>query len=252
MIRKSVTRLHGQESLMREQAYLHIQQKIVSRELQAGKAVSELAIAKELGSSRTPIREALGQLVAEGLLEQTPNRGAVVVQFGRQDIIDLFELREALEVFAVGKAARQPAPTADLDRLRILTDEILALKRDLDRSGRETLNASQLQQFIRSDMGFHTLLIRMADNSRISKVVNDTRLLIRIFATRSRAPGTELEYTYQHHSELLQAVAARDAERAMRVMGDHIHTSLKDRIDEFDHWEREDLLKESLPAFLGH
>ena len=63
--------------MQRSGVYLYIQQKIVSGELQAGEAVSELAIAKELGSSRTPVREALGQLAAEGFLDQTPNRGAV-------------------------------------------------------------------------------------------------------------------------------------------------------------------------------
>src|SRR5580658_1370278 len=106
MNRKTFSRPRDQEVLMRDQAYLYIQRKILAGDLQAGKAVSELTIAKELGSSRTPIREALGQLVAEGLLEQIPNRGAVVVQFGRQDIIDLFELREALEAYAVEKVAR--------------------------------------------------------------------------------------------------------------------------------------------------
>ena len=108
MNRKSISRSRprDQEVLMRDQAYAYIQKKILSGDLPAGGAVSELNIAKELGSSRTPIREALGQLVAEGLLEQIPNRGAVVVQFGRQDIVDLFELREALEAFAVEKVAR--------------------------------------------------------------------------------------------------------------------------------------------------
>jgi DNA-binding GntR family transcriptional regulator len=83
---------------VRAKAYLHIQRKIAAGELPTGSALSELALAKGLGSSLTPIREAIGQLVAEGFLEQTPNRGAVVVQLTRQDIVELYELREALEV----------------------------------------------------------------------------------------------------------------------------------------------------------
>lgn len=235
---------------MRDQAYLHIQRKILVGDLRAGRAVSELTIAKELGFSRTPIREALGQLVAEGLLEQTPNRGAVVVQFGRQDIIDLCELREALEAFAVEKVARAQINRADLDRLQSLADEILVLKNDLDRSGREALNLSQRQQFVRSDMGFHALLIQMAENPRISKVVAGTRLLIRFFATRSLPKETELEWIYEHHSEVLRAVAAQDSERAVHVMRKHIQTSLKDRLAEFDHWQRESLLENHLPVLL--
>jgi len=72
-------RKRGDQSI-RERAYIYIQRKIASGELRPGRSVSELALSKELGSSRTPIREAIGQLVAEGLLEQVHNRGAVVVQ----------------------------------------------------------------------------------------------------------------------------------------------------------------------------
>ena len=247
----SRSRPRDQEVLMRDQAYAYIQRKILSGDLQAGKAVSELNIAKELGSSRTPIREALGQLVAEGLLEQIPNRGAVVVQFGRQDIIDLFELREALEAYAVEKVACGRLHPANIDRLRSLADELLTLKNEIERSGRETLNSSQRQQFVRSDMGFHALMIQMSNNPRISKVVKSTRLLIRFFATRGLPKATELEWIYQHHSEVVQAVAAQDPERAVRVIRKHIQTSLKDRLDEFDHWQRESLLEDHLPVFVG-
>ena len=79
---------------MRERAYFLIQQKIVSGELMAGAAISEVSLAKELNSSRTPIREAIGQLVSEGVLEQIPNRGTIVTQFDRQDILELYELRK--------------------------------------------------------------------------------------------------------------------------------------------------------------
>src|SRR5271154_3066675 len=73
--------------------------------LTAGSALSELSLARELGLSRTPVREAIGQLVAEGLLQRS-NLGAVVAEATRQDIIELYELREALEVYAIGKVAR--------------------------------------------------------------------------------------------------------------------------------------------------
>lgn len=250
MKKTQATAPRNSESLMREQAYAHIQQKIVVGELKAGEQVSELLIANELGSSRTPVREALGQLVAEGLLEQTPNRGAVVVQFGRKDIIELFELREALEVFAVGKVAQQPRRDADLERLKLLVEEIRALKDELDHAARHVLNSSQIQQFIRSDMGFHTLLLRMAENSRLSKTVHDTRLLIRIFATRGLPTSSELEVIYRQHSDVLEAVAMNDPKRAMDAMSAHIQGSLRDRLEEFDNWARESSL-EKLTPFLG-
>jgi len=251
MKRKIISLSGNHDILMRDQAYSYIQRNILSGSMKAGKAVSEMTIAKELGISRTPIREALGQLVAEGLLEQIPNRGAVVVQFGRLDIIHLFELREALEAFAVEKVARTRIHPANLDRLQSLADEILSLKKDLDRSGREALNSSQRQQFVRSDMGFHALLIQLAENPRISKVVSSTRLLIRFFATRSLPKAAELEWIYNDHAEVLQAVASQDPERAVRIIRKHIQTSFKDRLDEFDYWQRESLLDDHYPVFVG-
>src|SRR5262249_11400151 len=98
MAKKKSADSHGTSRSSRERAYLYIQRKIGSGELPGGGAVSELALAKEIGISRTPIRESIGQLIAEGLLEQSPNRGVVVVQMRRSDIVDLYELREALEV----------------------------------------------------------------------------------------------------------------------------------------------------------
>lgn len=234
----------------REKAYLHIQRKIISGELQAGGAVSELALAKELGSSRTPIREALGQLVAEGLLEQTPNRGAAVVQLNRQDIIDLFELREALEVYAIGKAARRQVKEQDLERLQKLADEILVFKRELEESGSSSLSIVQMYRLMNVDLAFHALLMRLAANARILKVVNETRLLIRIFAMRHRGhEAAELDWLHNRHCDLLRAVTCGDPECAQRLMREHIQTSQRERLEEFDRWEREDSLKESVPAF---
>jgi DNA-binding GntR family transcriptional regulator len=251
-MKKPVERHTGRSGAdsMRSKAYLHIQRKIAAGELPAGSALSELALAKELGSSRTPIREAIGQLVAEGFLEQTPNRGAIVKQLTRQDVIELYELREALEVYAVGKAAREPLRASELERLQGLADEILALKAELEKGRAETLNSSQMHRFMTCDLGFHTLLLRMAGNSRILKVVNETRLLIRIFAIRRTGHrAIELDQIHGQHRQILQAVADRQPEHAMRLISDHIQISRRERLDAFDHWDRENSLRNTLPEF---
>ena len=248
MARKAQPERNAPDSLIRERAYIHIQRKIASGELRAGSAVSELALARELGSSRTPIREALGQLVAEGLLEQTPNRGAVVVRLTRQDIIELFELRESLEVFAVGKAARQESKPADLERLQQQANEVCELREELLRSGKPALDARQMHRFTTCDLGFHTLLMRLADNSRMLKVVNETRLLIRIFGMRRQGhAAAELERIDNEHREILRAIVERHADRSMQLIAGHIQNSRRERLEEFDHWEREASLRDSLP-----
>jgi len=238
-------------SSARERAYLQIQRKIASGELSAGQAVSELALAKEIKISRTPIREALAQLAAEGILEQSPNRRAVVVKLARQDIIELYELREALEVYAVGKAARQPVRRGDLDKLQHLTDAILTLKDELDQSGKTELGQEQMQRFVAYDLGFHTLLMHLAPNARILKVVNETRLLIRIFAIRRRGhTGMQLADIHRRHSEVVRAIAEQDPYRSMRAISEHIQISQHERLDAFDQGEIEASLRETMPGMV--
>lgn len=235
---------------IRERAYLLIQQKIARGELRPGANVSEVALAQELGSSRTPIREALGQLVAEGFLEQTPNRGAVVVQLKRQDIVDLYELREALEVYAVGKAARRASSPQEFKRLRELADEIRTLENELRESNQTELNSKQMHRFIACDLGFHILLMRMAANARILKLVNETRLLIRIFAMHRKGHDLQaLERIHQQHCEVLEALAAHDPEQGMRLLSSHIQASQRERLEEYDLWESEASLQEAQPVF---
>jgi DNA-binding GntR family transcriptional regulator len=221
-------------------AYLLIQKKIASGELSAGSLISELALSKELGSSRTPVREAAGQLLAEGLLELSPGGGIVVTQLTRQGIIDLYELREALEVFAVGRAARNNMRPADRERLESLIEETQILLKELKASGKQELNAEQMRRFSVSDLGFHALLIRMAANVRILKVVNDTRLMMRIFSIqRSGHKRDELERIYKQHRDILKAVVEQDAERAQKLLSEHIQASASERLEGFDYSERE-------------
>ncbi|HEX4228646.1 MAG TPA: GntR family transcriptional regulator [Bryobacteraceae bacterium] len=240
----------GNNRSMRDKAYVHIQRKIAARELTGGSPVSELLLARELGISRTPIREAMGQLVAEGLLDQIPNRGVVVVQLNRRDIIDLYELREALEVYAVGKAAQYKINRSDLARLQELADGILEFKRELEDSGKPALNSEQMHRFVSRDLAFHTLLMRIAANRRILKVVNETRLLIRIFTMhRDGHKISDLEQIHRYHSDVTESIARQDHEHAMHVIAEHIQASLRERLEQYDHWEREMSLRESEPIF---
>src|SRR3954466_13379045 len=90
---------------IQEKAYTHIRGKILSGEFAPGAALSEASIARELGNSRGPLREAVRRLTAEGFLRQGPSGGSLVVEFSRRDVAELYDLREALEVYAAGKAA---------------------------------------------------------------------------------------------------------------------------------------------------
>ena len=251
-MRKAVKNRSGLQNVsIRQKAYLHIQRLIAAGKLEAGSGISELSLAKELGSSRTPIREAMNQLAAEGYLEQISGGGMVVARLYRDDIIELYELREALEIYSVGKIAALPLRPADQDRLQHLIDEIPILKRELESSGHTELDAGQMERFLACDLGFHALLMSMTQNQRIQKIVSETRLLIRIFALeRHGHDAALLDSIYQYHQRILDAVAKRDRESAMHALAEHIQASQRERLNEFDNQRREASLLRNIPTFL--
>ncbi|MEO8592873.1 MAG: GntR family transcriptional regulator [Candidatus Solibacter sp.] len=241
----------GDEHSMREVAYLHIHKKIASRSLRAGDPVSEVAIAKELGISRTPTREAIRQLVAEGILEESPGRGVIVVNLDVRDICELYEVREALEVYAVDKIARQLLGPVELNNLRQVAGEIRELAEGLQRSGAEFLDADEMMHFEAADIGFHTYLIQIAGNRRSLKMVKGLRALIRMVAMRRVGHrADDLLRIYQDHSDIVDAIEARDPARATAVLSAHIRTSQQLRLEQFVQREREAALPHDMRAFL--
>ncbi|WP_103932218.1 GntR family transcriptional regulator [Bryocella elongata] len=234
---------------VRDRAYQYIQRAIADGVLEAGSGVSELSLAKELGSSRTPIREAMNQLAAEGLLRPGANGGMVVAQIQRDDIVELYELREALEVYSVGKVAKIPLRPADKDRLQFMIDEIGRLREELAKSGARELDREQMKRFLGCDLGFHALLVSLTGNTRIQKMINETRLLIRIFAIqRSGHDASQLESIQKYHQRILDCVDSQDAPGAMQALAEHIQVSQRERINDFDHWNREMAMRENMPG----
>jgi DNA-binding GntR family transcriptional regulator len=242
---------HGVRDLsIREKAYLYIQQLIANGTMPAGSGISELLLAKELGSSRTPIREAMNQLAAEGLLTQSSGGGMVVAQLTREDIIELYEMREALEVYAAGRIAGHALRPADKVRLQGLIDDVAKLEKELLKSKKVSLDAQQMERFIGYDLGFHALLMSMTNNSRLQKIVNDTRLLISIFAIHRKGhDAASLKSIREYHQQVLDAVERQDGAGAMSALARHIQASREERLNEYDEWRRESSLRESMPAF---
>lgn len=214
-------------------AHQHILSRIASGELPSGTALSELSLAAQLGLSRTPVREAIGQLVAEGILEKT-SRGAVVTQPTRQDIVELYELREALETYAVARLAERGLVARDREAIDAATGEILVIRAQLEKSGKPVLDGELLQRFVSADIRFHMHLLEAAGNRRFVKVIGHTRLLIRIFTFR-RAHHTADLLTQVHafHRKILHAVVKKNADLAARLMREHIRLSLDERLAEY-------------------
>ncbi len=230
----------NKECSARQRAYEFIQGKIQSGDWPGGTVVSELALSRELGSSRTPVREAVRQLAGEGFLEQAPNRTMAVARLTRADIAEIYELREAIEVYAVGKAARFTLGPAVVERLRSFLQQSDNLRSELEKSGQPRLNDEQMSRFIQADLGFHTLLLHAAANHRMLKLVSETRLLIRIFSIRRDGhSAAQLRAIQQQHEAILNAVENGRGEEAKAILAEHISASGLERMEAYDHWERE-------------
>jgi DNA-binding GntR family transcriptional regulator len=237
---------------IREKAYLHIQQMVAVGRLPAGSAISELQLASDLGSSRTPIREAMNQLAAEGMLEQAPGGGMLVAHLKREDIIELYELREALEVYAVGRVASIALSEEDRRRLQDSIDGIAALQKELAKARQPLLNDEQMERFLALDLHFHALLMSMTHNRRLQKVINDTRLLINVFAIRRRGHDQPtLKEIQRYHQSILDALVKQDLSSATTSLTDHIRASRHERLLEYDYWRRENSLQQAVPMFFN-
>lgn len=228
----------GQESLQTK-AYQYIQAKILSGEYGSGEVLSELALSKEIGVSRTPIREALGKLTGEGFLEQVRGRGTAVRRPSRADVVELFELREALEVYAVGKVARQGLPAAEAARIEEMCRHLASLMESLEHRGERRLSRKEMERFLSIDLQYHLLFLRAAGNRRIMKLVRDARLLIRILAMPHETHDLDqLRRIHSDHRNILAAVNSGDLARSVELCETHIRRSLQERLAEYDRWER--------------
>jgi DNA-binding GntR family transcriptional regulator len=215
-------------------AHQHILGRISSGDLPAGAALSELNLAARLGVSRTPVREAIGQLVAEGILQKS-SRGAVVAEPTRQDIIDLYELREALEVYAIGKVAERGLGARELEGLKLLVEQVKTAADELKRSGEELLKGDALQNFLACDLRFHMRLLQASGNARMLRLLDSTSLLLRVFTLRREHHTVKLlGEVYAFHRRILEAVAAGDREKATRLLGEHIRLSRDERLAEYE------------------
>jgi len=217
-----------------QQAYIHIQQAIVDGTLQAGSVVSEASLARELGISRTPVGKAVRLLAAEGLLEQIPRFGTIVRGIDRRDMLELYELREALESYAAARAARH-INADQLRKLHTFCQVGSKLADELRQERGQELSPDQLRRFLAADFAFHTLIVQASGNRRIMQQVRQSRTIARIFETRRQRHSLAIvEQTLRDHEAILDALCRGDAAAAHAAMSHHIETSREEALRQYD------------------
>lgn len=200
---------------LEESVFLTLEDEILSGKLGRGEMLTEIALSARLGVSRTPLRGALHRLCEEGLVDISPNRGAVVVGIGREELVDIYKIRMRLEGLASAEAARK-ITSEDIKKLRDaveLTDFYIA-KRD----------AEHLKEL---DSEFHSIIYRASGNRLLCKTLSELHRNIHFYRKRSLAVAERLEKSAAEHKEILAAIERGDAEAADKLTSAHIGAALE-------------------------
>lgn len=214
---------NDQENLSNK-AYSFIKAGIMNGTIPTGSVVSEIALAKEIGISRTPVREAIRQLSHEGILNQIPRFGTVVKEVNLRDIVEISELREALEPYVVTKCVENISDS-QLSLLSDLCEEIAGFISKLKQSDKTCLDAKDAKRFLAIDLGFHMTIINCAGNKRIRDILINARTMARLFVEMHDITISKLQSTYTHHVAIYEAIKERDGEKASLAMLEHLRVS---------------------------
>ena len=189
-----------------------LRQRIFARELEPGSWIDELRIAEALGISRTPLREALKVLAAEGLVTMKVRRGAYVTEVSAQDMRDVYHLLALLESDAAAMVALT-ATDAQLAELQALHQELEAAVADRDR-------------FFAINERFHMRLLALAQNRWRDQMVADLRKVMKLNRHNSLFKTGRLQESLAEHRAILSALLARDATATTARMREHFTNGL--------------------------
>jgi len=187
-----------------------LRQAIMTGELPPGTRLIEVELARQLGVSRGPIREAMRILETEGLLENNPGRGTSVTQFSEKDIREVYTLRCVLEQEAILRAAIH-GNEEDLEKLQKTLDALF-----------EAAQEGNLSKVTELDFQFHTEIWEMADHQLLAQVLQSLTTQIRMFLAVQTHLYVDLAEGISDHQKLLDALKNNDGETGAQIMKDHL------------------------------
>ncbi|MET7488978.1 GntR family transcriptional regulator [Streptomyces sp. NPDC005538] len=193
-----------------DRVYAHVKQGVLDRRYEGGTLLTEGELAEAVGVSRTPVREALLRLEAEGLIRLYPKKGALVLPVSSQEVADVVETRMLVEQHAVRKAV--PASPALVARLAEL----------LDRQ-KEQAAAGDLAGAAVTDRCFHAEIVRSGGNEILSRLYDQLRdRQLRMGVAIMHAHPDRVAKTLTEHEEILDALRTGDAEAAVGIVHRHV------------------------------
>jgi DNA-binding GntR family transcriptional regulator len=193
-----------------ERVYERVRTDILSSTLAPGAELNEAALAASLGVSRGPVREAIKHLAAEGLVTMRARRGPVVSSLTHEELIDAYQVREALEALGV-RLATSRLTTEQLDRLQ-----------ELNESMELCVDMNAVEGFFDKNEQFHGLLVEASGNRKLIEMYEQLASQMGRYRTQSLVLRGTMKRSIAEHNAILRALRKRDPERAARLLVEHI------------------------------
>ena len=206
---------------IRGQVYQILRSDICSGKYEPGFWLQEQELAAELGVSRSPVREALRQLVADGLVIEVPNKGVFVKEFSLRDIDEIFDMRVMLESYGIQKSRR------NLTAIR--RQRFFELLEDLEKS----CAAGDMERYVQADEELHIRIVELGDNSLVESTYDRVRSMNQQFRVLSLASHQRFDESMVEHRKLIHALVVGDvatAEETVRVHLELARRTIKEQL----------------------
>jgi len=197
-----------------------LKEEIELGELAPGTPLSELSLVERTGASRTPVREALRRLAAEGLVDLTPRLGARVSRVSAQNVRDLFEFRQLLEPAAMRQATEAAAADPELRRV------FAAMRAEFARTVRRVPSQARSRSFYELADRFDWAIIGATRNDHLRRAIAELRPHTARLRNLSHVDPQRVEVSVAEHLRMCDALLAGDADEAAAAMADHHAQSL--------------------------
>jgi DNA-binding GntR family transcriptional regulator len=207
---------------LRDDVHAALRTRIVEGQFLPGSRLQDVQLAAELGVSRTPIREALLRLAAEGLVESDPNRGFFVAPLRREEILETYPIVWTLECLALDSLA--PLTTAQIKDLRQINAEMAA----------DPADAVRRQE---CDVRWHQTLVEPCGNRRLLALLASLKQIIRRYECVYMLDPSLVRRSVRDHTEILAALAANQREEARRLLERNWRTGMESVLKRLDEAE---------------
>jgi len=203
---------------IREEAFKYLRQQIVTGEIGPGTKLIESKLAKEMGTSRTPVREALHNLEMENLIQSIPRVGYVVREISEEEIEEIIEIRVALEILAAKRAAS-----------RITSKELSRLQKILQNAGMR-LDKGDTRGLVELNTEFHEIICKASRSSRMLEISQNLRDHMLRYRMMSLGMAEIARRALEGHCRILEAIIGRDMEAIESAVHHHLDQTKTDII----------------------